>query len=98
MLRLHTVQCTESTKLKVQPELVRFLDCFYGFPDTEGLPLDFLYQNIRGEHHHYMYTRSVTKANFKTSGYAIPTGYTRIKAITRLALDDSSEDSIEMMI
>jgi hypothetical protein len=93
-----SVQCILSSKLKVRPEIGRFLDRFYGFPETEGLPLDFGYQNFRGVRHHYMYTSQVSPASFKPSDYAIPTGYTRVKDIRELVLDDSATESIEMMI
>jgi hypothetical protein len=77
---------------------VHFLDRFYGFPYTEGLPLDFSYVNFRGESHHYMYTSKVSAASFKPTTYAIPRGYTRVKNVQELVLDDSAQESIEMMI
>jgi hypothetical protein len=93
-----SIRCLQSSKLKVRPEISSFLDRFYGFPLTAGLPLDFTYNNFRGEQHHYMYTSQVSVRTFKSSDYVIPTGYTRVKDIQELVLDDSAQDSIEMMI
>ncbi len=93
-----SAQCIEATKLKVRPQVLRFVDLYYGLPITAGWPLDFKYFNFRKQFHHYMYTQSIKPTSFKPSDYAIPVGYTQVKDMRELVLDDSSEDSIEMMI
>jgi hypothetical protein len=93
-----SVQCVETTKLKIHPELLHFIDRYYGFPYTDGLPLDFNYVNFSRNLHHYLYTSAVTAATFKPSDYALPVGYRRVKDVREIVLDDSAEDSIEMMI
>jgi len=88
----------ETSKLKLDPEIITFLDRFYGLPPTRGWPLDLDYLPFKGSPHHYMHTTEIKEAKFKASQFSLPTGYKSVKDISQVLLDDAEEDSIEMII
>jgi len=93
-----SVQCIETTKFRVHPQAIDFLDRFYGLPHTAGLPLDFKYVNFRKTAHHYMYTTQVKAATYRPGDYDVPKGLSRATDFTQLIRDDSSDSGIELLI
>lgn len=69
---------------KIAKEAAKIIARFYGVPESENLPIQFKFVNLKGELHYLLITNSLGLESPQPSAFQAPQGYTRVDDISKL--------------
>jgi hypothetical protein len=68
---------------KIAKEAAKIIARFYGVPESENLPIQFKFVNLKGELHYLLITNSLSLES-QPAAFQAPQGYTRVDDISKL--------------
>jgi hypothetical protein len=87
-----------SSHLALKPEIATLATRLYGFPKTDGVPIQLTYESIDTHKHTLFTTHGCHPKSFTSNDFKAPSGYLKVRSLAEVQADLKDPEGAESLI